>query len=475
MLPKAKAKGHAGKNGKTDGASDRGKSPGGSKDNPCWYHFKSAKGCVKGNECTFSHSKKTEHKLESMSKGKGKGKSKSRSSSPKRDDGACFAFQKGKCDKGSACKYRRELIKNNSAPATSNDKAQAKSKAAAKAAAPAIARRAIAMPAIVLKQSAPAGKVSFKKDVDQVEPDEAETVYHEHDDDAMSESSRWSGESEIPEKMVWFKEVLDVDENGEIIYLEDERRQWERKGEWYGYEDNENEPYQYVYVDEKKFKSSDHRELSAYQVQRSLIRAKILREVVDDIYKKHYFPVTKESSIMFEYDRNKDETKESAVDWKKQHGMPKNVFAMSTCISKRVKWLMDTGCGHDLIGRAKAKSLGVEIEKDDDEIVFQTANGSTSTSDVAKIVVDELDETVEPHVLDETPTVLSVGRRCMKMGYAFHWMPAKQFFMVTPKQGFVHLQVKDDIPYLVSDGKLRSNRHRPTIDDLKEHWQYWRW
>ena len=53
------------------------------------------------------------------------------------------------------------------------------------------------MPAIVLKQSAPAGKVSFKKDVDQVEPDEAETIYHEHDDDAMSESSRWSGESEI--------------------------------------------------------------------------------------------------------------------------------------------------------------------------------------------------------------------------------------------------------------------------------------
>ena len=178
----------AGKNGKSDGASNRGRSPGGGKDNPCWYHFKSAKGCVKGNECTFSHSKKTEHKLENMSKGKGKGKSKSRSSSPKRDDGACFA-QKGKCDKGSACKYRHELIKNNSAPATSSDKAQAKSKAAAKAAAPAIARRVIAMPAVVLKQSAPAGKVSFKKDVDQVEPDEAATIYHEHDDDAMSESS----------------------------------------------------------------------------------------------------------------------------------------------------------------------------------------------------------------------------------------------------------------------------------------------
>ena len=335
VLPKAKAKGHAGKNGKPDGANDRGKSPSGNKENPCWYHFKAEKGCLKGNECTFSHSKKTEHKLENLPKGKGK--SKSRSSSPKKEDGVCFAFQKGKCEKGSACKYKHEILKNNSAPATSSDKAQAKSKAAAKTAAPAIVRRAIAMPAIVLKQSAPAGKVSFKKDVDQVEPDETETVYHERDDDAMSESSRWSGESEIPEKMVWFKEVLDVDENGEITYLEDESRQWKRKGEWYGYEGNENGPYQYMHIDEKKFKNSDHRELSAYQVQRSLIRAKILEEVVDDVYRKHCFPVTKENTIVFEYDRNEDEIKEAVIDWKKQHGLPKNVFAMSTCINKRVK------------------------------------------------------------------------------------------------------------------------------------------
>ena len=325
------------------------------------------------------------------------------------------------------------------------------------------------MPAIVLKQSVPAGKVSFKKDVDHVEPDEAETVYHERGDDVMSESSRWSGESEIPEKMVWFKEVLDVDENGEITYLEDESRQWERKGEWYGYEGNADGSYEYVHIDEKKFKDSDHQELSAYQVQRSLIRARVLEEVVDDVCRKHYFPVTKENTIVFEYDRVEDEIKEAVIDWKKQHGLPKNVFAMSTCISRRAKWLMDTGCGHDLIGRAKAKSLGVDIVQGDDEIVFQTVNGSTSTSDVAEIVVDELDETVKPHVLDETPTVLSIGRRCMKMGYAFHWMPGKLPFMVTPKLGFLHLQVKDDIPYLVGDGKLRSNRHRPTIDDLKGH------
>ena len=115
MLPKAKAKGHAGKNGKTDGASDRGKSPGGSKDNPCWYHFKSAKGCVKGNECTFSHSKKTEHKVGEHVQGERKGQIQVQTViTEERLMGACFAFQKGKCDKGSTCKYRHELIKNNS-------------------------------------------------------------------------------------------------------------------------------------------------------------------------------------------------------------------------------------------------------------------------------------------------------------------------------------------------------------------------
>ena len=141
VLPKAKAKGHAGKNGKSDGANDRGKSPSGNKENPCWCHFKAEKGCLKGSECPFSHSKKTEHKLENMPKGKGKGKSKSRSSSPKKEDGVCYAFQKGKCENGNACKYKHELIKkNNSAPATSGDKAQPKLKAAPKAAAPAIVR-----------------------------------------------------------------------------------------------------------------------------------------------------------------------------------------------------------------------------------------------------------------------------------------------------------------------------------------------
>ena len=66
---------------------------------------------------------------------------------------------------------------------------------------------------------------------------------------------------------------------------------------------------------------------------------------------------------------------------------------------------MDTGCGHDLISKSKAASLGVDIVQDKDEIVFQTANGTTSTSDSIKYYVNELKQTLQPFVLDETPTV----------------------------------------------------------------------
>ena len=89
---------------------------------------------------------------------------------------------------------------------------------------------------------------------------------------------------------------------------------------------------------------------------------------------------------------------------KKKHGQPISLFALSANQCKGVKWLIDTGCGHDLIGKSKATSLSVDIVQDKNEIVFQTANGTTSTTDSIKYYMNELKETVQPFVLDETPT-----------------------------------------------------------------------
>ena len=199
------------------------------------------------------------------------------------------------------------------------------------------------------------------------------------------------------------------------------------------------------------------------------IRAEVMSEVVNDVYRTHKMPMNKERTFTFEYDKEDDEITEGVAHWKKKQGQPISLFALSANQCNGVKMLMDTGCGHDLIGKSKAASLGVDIVQDKDEIVFQTANGTTSTSDSIKYYVNELKETVQPFVLDETPTLLSIGRRCMKMGYSFHSICGKLVFMITPEQEIVHLHVKDDIPYLVGDRIARGNRHRPVSEDILEH------
>ncbi len=88
-----------------------------------------------------------------------------------------------------------------------------------------------------------------------------------------------------------------------------------------------------------------------------------------------------------------------------------------------IKWLIDTGCGHDLLSRKdmlalKAKPCQVT------PLTFETAGGLVTTDLGASVWINEFEEAVKPHVLQkETPSVLSVGARCMEMGYSFIWLP----------------------------------------------------
>ena len=50
-----------------------------------------------------------------------------------------------------------------------------------------------------------------------------------------------------------------------------------------------------------------------------------------------------------------------------------------------------------------------------------SANGVTSANDVAKVHFDEFESTHTPYVFDESPSVLSVGKKCMEEGYSFVW------------------------------------------------------
>ena len=79
---------------------------------------------------------------------------------------------------------------------------------------------------------------------------------------------------------------------------------------------------------------------------------------------------------------------------------------------------------------------------------FDTANGSVSADETVGLDIDELGERVFPYILPSTPALLSVGRRCMKMGYDFIWKRGQEPYFITPSGKVVVLEVIGDIPYI---------------------------
>ena len=75
-------------------------------------------------------------------------------------------------------------------------------------------------------------------------------------------------------------------------------------------------------------------------------------------------------------------------------------------------WLIDTGCGHDLVGRKEVESLKAMFRKAGIPIMFQTAGGASLGTECLELHIGELDEVIEPYILASTPAVLSVGKRC---------------------------------------------------------------
>ena len=81
-------------------------------------------------------------------------------------------------------------------------------------------------------------------------------------------------------------------------------------------------------------------------------------------------------------------------------------------------------------------------------ISFITANGSTQSNAVAEIDLNTLPGSITPYILEQTPSVLSVGTRCMDQGYSFVWPAGSSPFLVRPDGKAVVLKVDGHVPIL---------------------------
>jgi hypothetical protein len=114
------------------------------------------------------------------------------------------------------------------------------------------------------------------------------------------------------------------------------------------------------------------------------------------------------------------------------------------------QWLADTCCGHDLVQSSLALSQGgkafIRLRAPK---YLNTANGLTSIHQEMAMCIPQLDEMAEMLCCKNTPSVISIGKCCLEMGYAFYWPPySENPFFVKPDGAHVVMIVENNIPYI---------------------------
>ena len=112
-------------------------------------------------------------------------------------------------------------------------------------------------------------------------------------------------------------------------------------------------------------------------------------------------------------------------------------------------WIADTGCGYDLIGMQDiADEDRHRLLQAAESLVLHSAGGDAPCSEVLPFNLECLrGNPAEPYVMQNSPPVLSIGRRCRVEGFEFYWPKYRNPILTFPDGRKVELEVYGDIPY----------------------------
>ena len=408
VLPSPQPKQHAkGKGqGRKGKSKSRSASPRDKKKIPCHFHF-IKKSCRKGKDCEYSHDQKVFDASKSGGHGKGGGKT-PRGQSPanktKKIDEPCWHWAKGKCRYGDKCNKRHDAHLFNTAP---NTESPSSSKAA-----PALLHddSDVDEPPFMIASNVMKKKVKFNPQKDEV------YVYEKKDYVKCSRKSQTHSKG-----------------HNKLCRTTDEIRKDEQ---W------------------------------AYSCRLAQSRGKAMAIIFDEKY--DYSDIdevliivgpTLDIMIRMEHDDD-DITREVFTENYVQHvdgryGKRDNVMCITVPVEERDKrFIMDSGSGHDLISAKKIDRM--DLPTYDDVVVnFHTANGVTSSTKRSDIKFEAFDEPAQAHILEDTPSVMSMGKRCVDLEYSFIWPSGKAPYMIDPNGDIIEMTVRDYIPYINIDQKKK--------------------
>ena len=113
-----------------------------------------------------------------------------------------------------------------------------------------------------------------------------------------------------------------------------------------------------------------------------------------------------------------------------------------------MEWIADTGSAQDLV--SKNEIQGVSDFESSKPVNMMTANGPNYADRQSRIYIPSLGSTTEPYVLSDSPSVLSVGQKCMDEGFDFVWRANCRPYFRDSEGNKVYMDVRDNVPYLKS-------------------------
>jgi hypothetical protein len=81
------------------------------------------------------------------------------------------------------------------------------------------------------------------------------------------------------------------------------------------------------------------------------------------------------------------------------------------------RWLVDTGCPFDLIALDDLDSNELDFIKKASKLIrMSTPNGLVDADKIISFKVPQLGEPISAYIMKSSPTVMSIGRRCVVNG-----------------------------------------------------------
>ena len=114
-------------------------------------------------------------------------------------------------------------------------------------------------------------------------------------------------------------------------------------------------------------------------------------------------------------------------------------------------WIADTGCGHDLLASKWVSECDKnKLLSSGSPLLFSGVGGEKPADMILRVKSPALETHVVPYVLDATPDVLSIGRRCVEEGWSFWWPPHSTEPRFTPPSGkAIICRTHGYIPYVI--------------------------